>query len=437
MEKTTLSRSLGLTSAVSLVAGSVIGSGVFLVASDILRAVPSPIPGLSVWVVAGLLSLLGGLTFAELGAMFQGSGGQYVYLREAFGPLPGFLYGWTLFWVIQAGSIAAVAIAFAQYFSAFVPMGPTGVKLVGSAVIILLSVLNMLGVEKGAALLDAVTGFKALALVAIAAVGMFLPAQAPLAGEWAFSAPSYGVALIAAFWAYDGWNNVTFVAGEIRNPQRNVPLALGLGLVGVTLLYTGANLAYSRMLPVSAISGSSFVAADAARAMGGEGWARAMSALVLVSTFGCVNGMILAGPRVTYAMADDGRLPPWFAFVHPKWRVPTNALAAQMAWSVLLVWSGRYDQLFTYVVSAAFIFYGLTAAGVLVLRRTRPDAERPYRVPLYPVLPLAYVLFCAAFVANSFREKPLESVAGLALVLLGVPVFLRLKPKAAVAPGAA
>lgn len=437
MEKTTLSRSLGLSSAVSLVAGSVIGSGVFLVASDILRAVPSPVPGLSVWLIAGVLSLLGGLTFAELGAMFQGSGGQYLYLREAFGPLPAFLYGWTLFWVIQAGSIAAVAIAFAKYFSAFVPMGPTGVKLTGSAVIVLLSLLNMRGVEKGAALLDSVTGFKAVALVAIAAAGIFLPQQAPLSGAWTFSAPAYGVALIAAFWAYDGWNNVTFVAGEIRNPQRNVPLALAIGLAGVTILYLGANLAYSRMLPVEAISASSFVAADAAQVMGGAGWARAMSALVLISTFGCVNGMILAGPRVTYAMADDGHLPTWFSFVHPKWRVPTNSLAAQMAWSVLLVWSGRYDQLFTYVVSAAFIFYGLTAAGVLVLRRTRPDAERPYKVPLYPVLPLAYVLFCAAFVVNSFREKPMESVAGLALVLLGVPVYRWFKPRAAAAPGAA
>ncbi|MBI3299703.1 MAG: amino acid permease [Elusimicrobia bacterium] len=423
MEKTSLDRRLGLVSAISVTAGSVIGSGVFLVASDITRAVPSPMAALSVWLVAGLLSLLGGLTFAEMGAMYPGAGGQYVYLREAFGPLPSFLYGWTLFWVIQAGSVAAVAIAFAQYFSAFVPMGPTGVKLVGSAVIALLTVLNMRGVEKGAHLLDAVTGFKALALVAIAAAGFLLPAQSSLAGSWTVSAPAYGVALIAAFWAYDGWNNVTFVAGEIKEPQRNVPLALAIGLAGVTLLYLGANTAYFRMLSVEAIGASPFVAADAAQAMGGSFWARAMSALVLVSTFGCVNGMVLAGPRVTYAMAEDKRLPAWLAFVHPRFRVPTNALLAQMVWSILLVWSGRYDQLFTYVVSAAFIFYGLTGAGVLVLRRTRPDAERPYKVPLYPILPLAYVVFCAAFVANSFREKPMESLAGLAIVLLGVPVY--------------
>jgi APA family basic amino acid/polyamine antiporter len=350
--------------------GAVIGSGVFLVASDIMTAVPSPVPGLSVWVVAGLLSLLGGLTFAELGAMFPGAGGQYVYLREAFGPLPAYLYGWSCFWVIQAGSIAAVAIAFAQYSSSFVPMGPVGVKLTASLVILLLTGLNSLNVEKGAAVLDAVTGAKALALVAIGAAGFFLPVSGGLSGSWAFSAPSYGVALIAAFWAYDGWNNVTFVAGEIKEPQRNVPLALALGLAGVTLLYFFANLTYLRLLPVSAVAASKFVAADAARVFGGDAAARLMSAVVLMSTFGCVNGMILAGPRVTYAMAEDGRLPAWLSFIHPRWRVPTNALLVQGAWSILLVWSGRYDQLFTYVVCAAFIFYGLTGAGVLVLRRS-------------------------------------------------------------------
>ena len=423
MEKIRLERRLGLLSAVCLTAGPVIGSGVFLVAADIARAVPSPKAGLSVWLVAGVLSLLGGLTFAELGAMFPGAGGQYVYLREAFGPLPAFLYGWTLFCVIQAGSIAAVAVAFAQYLSAFLPLGPTGVKLAASAVIALLTLLNMLGVEKGAAVLDAVTGAKALALAAIAALGLFVAPRASLQGAWSFSAPAYGVALIAAFWAYDGWNNVTFVAGEIREPQRNVPLALSLGLALVTLLYLGANLAYARMLPANVMAASRFVAADAARVMGGDGAARLMSAVVLVSAFGCLNGMILAGPRVTYAMADDGRLPAWLAFVHPRWRVPTNALAAQMAWSILLAWSGRYDQLFTYVVCAAFIFYGLAAAGVLVLRRSQPERERPYRVPLYPALPALYVAFCAAFVANSFHEKPIESIAGLALVLLGLPVY--------------
>lgn len=437
MSTPSLERRLGLFSAVCVVAGSVIGSGVFLVASDITRSVPSPWAGLSVWLVAGLLSLLGGLAFAELGAMFPGAGGQYLYLREAFGPLPAFLYGWTLFWVIQAGSIAAVAIAFARYFSAFFPVGPLGLDLVAAALIALLTALNLFGVEKGARVLDLVTGFKVLALIAVAAAGLLAPARASLGAPWEFSAPAYGVALIAAFWAYDGWNNATFVAGELRDPQRNLPLALAGGLALVGTLYLGANLAYARMLPPEAVAASSFVAADAARVMGGEGWARAMSALVLLSTFGCVNGMILAGPRVTYAMAADGRLPAWLAFVHPRWRVPTNALIAQMLWSILLVFSGRYDQLFTYVVSAAFVFYGLSGAAVIVLRRARPEADRPYRTPLYPWLPAAYALFCAAFVLNSLREKPVESLAGLAIVLLGAPVFLRYRSASATVPVAA
>ncbi len=427
MEKPTLVRGLGPISGICLVAGSVIGSGVFLVAADISRSVPSSSMALSVWAVAGLLSLLGGLTFAELGAMYPGTGGQYVFLREAFGPLPAFLYGWTLFLVIQSGTIAAVCIAFAKFLAALLPLSPTGQNLAASAAIILLTLPNLLGVKKGAALLDALTSLKILALLLIAAAGLWASTAvgAGLGPLESISVPAYGVGLIAAFWAYDGWNNLTFVAGEMKDPQRNIPLSLIVGLVAVTLLYLGVNFAYYRVLPPSVVAGAALPAADAARAMGGETAVLAIGILVLLSTLGCANAMVLAGPRVTYAMAEDGSLPPWLSFVHPRYRVPTNALLAQMVWSVLLVWSGRYDQLFTYVISAGFIFYGLTGAAVLVLRRTRPAAERPYRVPFYPALPSLYVLFCAAFVVNSFREKPVESLAGLGIVLLGIPVYRR------------
>lgn len=432
MEKPTLIRGLGPVSGICMVAGSVIGSGVFLVAADISRSVPSSSLALSVWAVAGFLSLLGGLTFAELGAMYPGTGGQYVYLREAFGPLPAFLYGWTLFLVIQSGTIAAVCIAFAKFFSALLPLSPLGQKLTASAAIILLTMPNLLGIKKGAALLDGLTSLKILALLAIAAAGLWA-STAPGAGLGpieGFAAPAYGVGLIAAFWAYDGWNNLTFVGGEMKDPQRNIPLSLIVGLVCVTLLYLGANFAYYQVLPSPAVAAAAFPAADAARVLGGESAVLAIGLLVLLSTLGCANAMILAGPRVTYAMAEDGSLPAWLCFVHPRFRVPTNALLAQMAWSVLLVWSGRYDQLFTYVISAGFIFYGLTGAAVPVLRRKRPEAERPYRVPLYPVLPGLYVLFCAVFVLNSFREKPVESLAGLGIVLLGIPVYRRFHRRA-------
>jgi APA family basic amino acid/polyamine antiporter len=427
MQESKLIRGLGLGSSVSVVAGSVIGSGIFLVATDITRQLPSPGWALSVWLVAGLLSLMGGLTFAELGAMFPGAGGQYIYLRKAFGPIFGFLYGWTLALVIQPGSIAAVAIGFAQYASAFLPMGPVGAKFTASVAIALFTLINALGVKRGAGVLNVLTSLKILALVALGAAGVFLPVSAG-AGLSATSATpvtasAYGIALIAAFWAYDGWNNLTFVAGEVANPKRNVPLALILGLALVASLYVLVNVGYFQMLSPQRIAESSFPAADAARVMGGEWAVRGILLAVILSTLGCVNGMVLAGARVTYAMAADGALPRALGYVHPRFHVPSAALFTQLGVSLALVWSGSFDQLFTYVVCAAFIFYGLSGAAVIVLRRTMPKAERPYRVPLYPVLPALYVVFTFLFVLNAFREKPAEAMAGLGIVLLGIPAF--------------
>lgn len=421
-----LLRGLGFFSAFCMVAGPCIGSGVFLVASDISRSLPSPLLALSVWAAAGVLSLLGGLVFAELGSMFPGAGGQYVYLREAFGPLPAFLYGWCLVLVIQPGSIAAVAAAFAQSASAWIPLSPLGAKALAAAAVILLTGVNLLGVKKGAGLLDALTALKILALAALAAAAFLLPAKESFGQMAAFRPTDYGVALIAAFWAFDGWNNLTFVAGEVREPQRTIPLAMIAGILAVMALYLGANAAYYRALPVSAIAASSFPAAEAARALGGAAFAGAIIAAVMSSTLSCANALVLAGARVAYAMAEDRLLPRPFAFVHPRFRVPSWALLAQMAWSVALVFSGRYDQLFTYVVCAAFVFYGLTAAGLFALRRSQPDAPRAYRTPFYPILPAAYVIFTAAFVLNTLWERPFESLAGLGIVLLGVPVYRRM-----------
>lgn len=427
-EQPTLVRGLGLFSAFAVVAGSCIGSGVFLVASDVSRVVPAPLLALSVWLMAGLISLMGGLVFAELGGMFPGTGGQYLYLREAFGRLPAFLYGWTLFLVIQTGSIAGVAASFALFAAGLFPLGPLGLKLVPTAVIVLFTAVNLLGVKKGAGVLDVLTGLKVLALATIALFGFAAPAGAGagLSGSQGFRLAPYGVGLIAALWAFDGWNNLSFVAGEVKEPRRNIPLALVGGVALVSALYLGVNYAFYRVLPVAAVSGSAFPGADFARALGGEPAARALVAIVLVSGLGCLNGMVLCGPRVTFAVAQDGLLPRAVTWVHPRFRVPSVALVVQMVWAVILVWSGRYEQLFTLVVSAAFLFYGLTAAGLLVLRARLPGAPRPYRVPLYPFLPIAYLLFTAAFVVNSVVEKPLESLAGYGIVLLGVPAFFLL-----------
>lgn len=420
-----LVRGLGLGSTISVVAGSVIGSGVFLVAADIGKELSSPWLALGVWLVAGLISLVGGLTFAELGAAFPGAGGQYVYLREAFGPLAGFLFGWTWILIVQPGSIAAVSIAVTRFAAELVPMSPVVAKILAIAVIVLFTCANLFGVKRGAKLLDAMTALKVLALVAIVLVGLIVPGKAGFAvtGETAWTFSQFGVGLIAAFWAYDGWNNVTFVAGEVKNPQRNLPLALFLGLSGVTLLYVLVNYAYYAFLPAAQVASSSFVAGDAAQVVLGQAGLKIIVVAVVLSAMGCVNGMVLAGARVTYAMAADGTLPQALSYVHPRYHVPTTALAVQMIVSVILALSGRYDQLFTYVICAAFLFYALTAAAVLVLRAKRPELKRPYRVPLYPYLPLAYIVFTILFVANAFYEKPLESLVGLGIVVSGLPAF--------------
>ncbi|MBI4349351.1 MAG: amino acid permease [Elusimicrobia bacterium] len=420
-----LVRGLGLGSAFCVVAGSVIGSGVFLVATDIAKSVPSPLQALSVWVLAGALSLIGGLVFSELGAMFPAAGGQYVFLRESFGDLMAFLFGWTVFAVIQTGTIAAVAMACAKFSTAIFPIPEARLNLAAAAVIVGLTGVNMLDIRKGASFLDAITSLKILALIVIAAAGFLLPARAPSFGAQAaaFQAPAFGVALIAAFWAYDGWSNLAYVAGEMKEPQRNIPVAMASGVAVVGLLYIGANLAYFRMMPVADILTSSFVGSDAARLMAGESGVKALGVAVTLSALGCVNAMILAGARVIYAMATAGTLPASLAYVHPVQRVPTVALLVQMVWSILLVWSGSYDQLFTYVMCAQLAFYALTAAAVFVLRRSRPELDRPYRVPLYPWLPAVYVLFMGAIVVNTFIEKPVEALWGLGIVLLGLPLY--------------
>ena len=427
-----LERALGLASTFFVVTGSVIGSGVFLVATDIANAVPGPYWGLSTWIVAGTISFLGGLIFAELGTRFPNAGGQYVYLKEAFHPLLGFLFGWTLILVVQAGSIAAVAIAFARFFASGVSF-PVHSQWLASVAVVLLTSLNCLGIKKGVGFLDGITAIKILAIIALALCGLFFSGAggADLASTGFPRASSYGVALIAAFWAFDGWNNLGFVAGEVKNPRRNIPLGLGFGIVAITVLYLFANLTYFKFLTMDQIAGSQFVAADAARQILGENGTALAALFVSLSALGCTNGLILSGARVIYAMAKDRKLPALFAELNPKTHSPNKALIGQMVWSLILVWSGSYDQLFTYVVFAAFIFYGLSGLAIFPLRKKNPSPGADvYLVPGYPVLPAVYAVFTLAFTINALIEKPLESLAGLALVLLGVPAYWYYEKKA-------
>jgi APA family basic amino acid/polyamine antiporter len=420
-----LVRGLGTGSAFAVVVGAVIGSGVFLVAADIGASVPSPVWGVAVWIAAGLISLIGGLTFAELGGRLPGTGGQYVYLREAFGPQIAFLFGWTLFLVIQAGSIAAVAAAFAAVLGDLVPLSAADRLVIASAVIGASTLVHLLGVRRGGLVLDVLSALKVLALVGLGITGLVLSSRSihDLPATPTPGAAPFGVALIAAFWAYDGWNNVSYLAGEVRNPRRSVPLAMVGGIAIVGILYVLLNLAIHLALSPDELARSAHPAIDAATRLAGSGAGTAILCCILLSTVGCVHGLVMAGARVPYAMARDGVVPEALARLTPHTHVPSAALVLQMAWSIVLVVSGTYDQLFTYVIAAAFVFYGLCAAAVIVLRRRSPDAERAFSVPLYPWVPLAYALFCAAFVINACREKPLASLAGLGIVASGVPAY--------------
>jgi len=428
-ENSGLVRGLGLGSATAIVAGAVIGSGVFLVAAEITRALPSPFLALVVWAVAGVLSMMGGLMVAELGAAFPGEGGPYLYFREAFSPLMGFLNGWTIALIIEPGSIGGCAIGVAHFSTYFFSLSPLGIKLVASSIVLGFTLINLIGLKAGAEVMDILTVLKILALIGIVVAGMILPAQvaAPFHSFSGGTVSSFGVALIAAFWAYDGWLNVSYIAGEIKNPQRNVPLALLIGIGTATLLYLATNWVYYRFLPIEMIAQSVFPAGAAAKAMGGEWAVRIMHIAVILSTLGCANAVILSGARVTYAMAADRVLPSVLAYVHPTFHVPSVALLVQMVLALALIATGSYAQLVTYVISAGFIFYGLTAVALIVLRYKQPNLHRPFRVPFYPWLPLVYLLFTILFLGNAVTSRPWESITGMGIVLLGLPVYYAMK----------
>lgn len=452
-----LNRSLDLRSATCIVMGSMIGSGIFIVGAEVTQSVPSAMGALAVWVFAGFFSLMGGLTMAELGAMFPGSGGPYLYLREAFHQMLGFLYGWVSALIIYPASIAAVAVAFAKFAGYIVAMTMVQQQLVASVVVLVFTAINLMGVTRGAGVLDFLTFLKVVALLAIAGAGLVLPSTQSISASATepLTVTGFGVALIAAFWAYDGWIGLPYVAGEVREPQKNVPRSLLWGIFGVGVLYTLVNLALYRFVPVAQVAASAFPVADAASVMAGGSVAAGSSVTsvtpaaaaaslptavlcvvfaVLLSTLGCVNGMILGGARMTYAMSIDGVLPGWLGYVHPVSRVPSTSLVAQMFVTLCLVWSGRYDQLYTCVVAVAFVFYGLSAAAVFVLRRDRPEFPRPYKVPLYPWLPLGYLLFVIAFIGNTLHAKPIESFIGLGIMATGVPVYLWQRRSALMGP---
>lgn len=441
-----LRRDMGIWTAVSIVVGTVIGSGIFIVPKTMIVEMGSPFWVFAVWVFGGLLTLAGALTYAELAAMMPEAGGEYVYLKEAYGPFWGFVYGWTQMWVAKSASIATLATGFFYYLANFAPAlenvvarvplpigengGPLEIRagqLLAMAVILGLGCVNWLGVRQGAGLQVTVTVLKVALFGAVVCCGLFLghahAANFSTSIAARGGAAGFFAALVAALWAYDGWNNVGMVSGEIRNPQRNLPLSLILGTLVVIVIYLSANIAYFAVLPASAVASSNRVAAEMMRKVFGSWGAGAVSFAAMISIFAALNGSILTGSRVPYALARDGYFFRAFARVHPQRHVPGFSILALSAWSAVIVLSGRFDQLFTLVIFPSWILYGMAAAAVLVLRSKRPDLHRPYRTLGYPVVPIVFVLVAALLLGFTLRNSPRESGLGLILIGAGFPFY--------------
>jgi APA family basic amino acid/polyamine antiporter len=464
-----LVKSLRLLDATTIVMGSMIGSGIFIVAADIARQVGSPGLLLLTWVISGLLTIVAAITYGELAAMMPRAGGQYVYLREAFGPLFGFLYGWTLFLVIQTGTLAAVGVAFGKFLGVFVPwvsaqnklvdlgslsfqghsvaMTVSSQQLVAILALILLSVLNVFGVRTGAWVQNIFTTLKVGALLGLVGLGVWWMGRAPAANvqlQPAGQGATWGlatltvvcVALVGPLFSSDAWNNVTFTGAEVINPKRNLPLALFIGTTVVCALYFACNWVYVSVLPFYGTPqgagplerGVQYAAEDrvataAMQVMLGTKGSWLMAAAIMISAFGCLNGMILAGARVYYAMAKDGLFFSAVGRVNPKYHTPAVSLMLQAFWAALLTLSGTYGDLLDYVIFAVVLFYILTIAAVFWLRRTRPDVPRPYRAWGYPVLPGLYIVFSLFIEWALLTHKTGRSIAGLCIVGFGIPVF--------------
>jgi basic amino acid/polyamine antiporter, APA family len=418
------------------VIGTVIGSGIFLVPGGVLRLAEGYAgPALLVWVVGGVLSLLGALAYGELGAMKPEAGGLYAYLRDAFGPATAFLYGWTFFVVIATGSAATLAVAAGSYLQQFVDLGPVGVKLSAVALLALVAAINIRSTRRSADVQNWSTAIKVGALL-IMSVGLIaarrsFPTGAPF---WPPSftpslASGMGLGMIGVLWAYEGWQYVTFSAGEALNPQRTFPRAIVIGTASLIIIYLFANAGYLAALGSEGVARSDRVAAEAMGAVLGPVAAKLIAAAILVSIFSATNGLTITAPRLYYAMARDGLFFAKLAEVHPRFGTPALSIVAGTAWAMVLAASGTFEQLLTYVVFVGWIFYGLGAASVFVLRHTEPAAPRPFRVPGYPWTPLLFIVAAAALVANTIATQPGRAAVGIGVVLLGLPVYFIWRPR--------
>jgi APA family basic amino acid/polyamine antiporter len=427
----TLRRTLGFTDLMLITIGTVIGSGIYLVPSVVLRQSGGRASvAIIVWTAGGVLSLLGALTYAELGAANPDAGGLYVYLRDAFGPLVAFLYGWTSFVVIASGSVATLAVAFSSYLGQLVPVNAAAARAISVALIILLAVVNMRGARNSATLQNWTTGAKVAVLTSLSLAlivlgrGHAAPAAAPSAPlDASLSFAGIGAAMIAVLWAYEGWQYVTFSAGETNDPQRVFPRAITAATAALVAIYLLANFGYLSALGTPAAASSQHVAADAVGTLFGDAAGKIVGALILVSIFSATNGLFLTTPRMYFAMARDGVFFARLANIDPRFGTPVFAIVSLAVWSAVLAVSGTFEQLLTYVVFAGWIFYGLGALAIFVYRQRSPNAVRPFRTPGYPLSPILFVASAALLVLNTLATQPMRAAIGLSAVVLGTPAF--------------
>ncbi|HYG99060.1 MAG TPA: amino acid permease [Terriglobales bacterium] len=423
-----LSRILRLPDLVLLIVGAVIGSGIFLVPAAVLRQLGGRLDiAVLAWVVGGLLSLLGALTYAELSAQKPQAGGLYIYIRDCFGTFPAFLYGWALFFVLCGGSVATLSVAFGTYFAQLVPITPVATKIVSVLMIVVVAVINVRGTRQSSDVQNWTTGIKLLAVVGLGTALLWAGGglrHAPYPSLHADSSlvSGFGLAMISVLWAYEGWQYCTFSAGETRDPQKNLPRAFLIGTVLIIAVYVLANIGYAAALGGRAAESDS-IAASATAAVFGPAASKLISIIILVSTFSAANSFILTSTRVYYAMAADGIFFRRLADLHPRFGTPAFSVISGAAWSAVLAATGTFEQLLTYVVFSGWIFYALGAACVFVYRRRTPDASRPYSVPGYPWTPILFIAAAVALVLNTMLGEPRRAFLGLSIVLLGAPAF--------------
>ena len=443
-----LLRKMNLLDSIFLVIGGIVGSGIFMTTGFIAQYLPSPFMILIVWLAGGFFAICGALAFAELGAMYPQAGGQYIYLREAYGHWAGFLYGWGFFWVIECGGVAALAVGFAEYFGYFVPALSTKTyllkfqllslnfslsagQLIAVASILFLTAINYFGIKSGVVIQNIFTFLRIAAVAVLVVLGLTIGSKAGvtsvkglLAGDLFFDIKLFGLALIAVLWTYDGWYGINCAAEEIKNPKKNIPRGLIFGTLSVMLIYFLVNLVYVMALPVERMKGVARIGELVSTQLFGATATHYISATIMISIFGCLSASILYGPRVFFAMAKDCSFFKSMRFVHPRYRVPSKAIVWQGIWSSILCLTGTYQDLFEHVVFALVIFWAATGLAVIVLRFKQPEIPRPYKAWGYPVLPILFVLINLGVFVNTIWAQPYESLIGLVILLAGIPAFL-------------